>query len=69
MKRQFTKRPKTKITANYSRLTPKERALDTLYACKDLMESDDSGLLVGAYYSEFMSMIDSYIQEVKLTCR
>ena len=63
--KRLTKRPKSRITANYPSQTPKERALDTLYACKDIFESDDSGLLEGSFYSDFMNMMDEYIYEVK----
>lgn len=67
--KRFKKHPKSRITANYSSRTPKERALDTLYACKDLFETDDSGLLEGSFYSDFMKMMDEYIYEVQHTYR
>lgn len=67
--RSFIKRPSRTVTANIKQQTPKERALDTMYAIKDIFESDDSGILGGEFYSDFMALCDDYIDQIRRTCK
>jgi hypothetical protein len=45
----------------------KRKALETLEAVKRLYDADESEILVGGFWSEFMSMVNGQIDEINNT--